>query len=215
MDNPVIIIGAGGMGKAVLEIFNSNNVTVYGFLDDNKELQGTEIDEISVLGSIDNEDLLKLIGTSCEAFIATDDNKYRDRLVEILFKARNVMSVNAIHFNAVISRSAVIGHGNFINAGSKIGPGAKLGNHCIINTNVVIEYDANLDDFVQVGAGSIINSSVIVGKGAFIGSGVTIISGVEVEPGARIGAGSVVVSKVSGKETVFGNPAKGIDSPEL
>jgi FlaA1/EpsC-like NDP-sugar epimerase len=55
MDKPVMIICATELGKAVLEIFKSNDVVVYGFLDDNEELQKTEIEDIPVLGSTDND----------------------------------------------------------------------------------------------------------------------------------------------------------------
>jgi len=62
-------------------------------------------------------------------------------------------------------------------------------------------------DYVQIGAGSIINSEVTIEEGAFIGSGATIVSGVTIGKNARIGAGSVVISSVGANETVFGNPA--------
>ena len=48
MINPVIIFGAGPLGKMALDIFKSNDVIVYGFLDDNKELHQTEIGEVPV-----------------------------------------------------------------------------------------------------------------------------------------------------------------------
>ena len=33
MDNPVMIFGSAGIGKAAYEIFRSNGVLIYGFLD--------------------------------------------------------------------------------------------------------------------------------------------------------------------------------------
>jgi FlaA1/EpsC-like NDP-sugar epimerase len=62
MDKPVLIICATALGKAVLEIFRSNDVVVYGFLDDDKKLQGTEIDDITILGSTDDDEYLNMIG---------------------------------------------------------------------------------------------------------------------------------------------------------
>ena len=61
MDNPVIIFGAGGLGRAALEIFQSNEIVVYGFLDDNKDLHNTEIDTVPVLGRTEDDGFLKLI----------------------------------------------------------------------------------------------------------------------------------------------------------
>jgi acetyltransferase-like isoleucine patch superfamily enzyme len=85
-----------------------------------------------------------------------------------------------------------------------------VGSHGIFHTGVIIDHKAVVEDYVQVGAGSIINSEVILEEGAFIGSGVTIVSGVRIGAGARVGAGSVVIASVGKNETVFGNPASKI-----
>jgi len=208
MDNPVIIFGAGGLGKAALEIFKNNNVVVYAFLDDDKSLHNTEINDISVLGSTDDDGFLKYIGKKCEAFVAVDENAFREDLVEMLNERRKIQPVNAVHPTAMISEEAHIGHGNFINSAVVIGTQAKVGNHCILHSGAIVDYEVTLADFVQVGAGSVINTRAKVEKNAFIGSGVTIVSGVKVGEGARIGAGSVVVSDVPAGETFFGNPAQ-------
>jgi sugar O-acyltransferase (sialic acid O-acetyltransferase NeuD family) len=207
MEKPVIILGAKGIAHPALEIFNSNRVIVYGFLDEDEKLHGTEINTVTILGRTEDEGFLKLIGQKCEAFVAVDDTKYRKFLVEMLLENRKVQPVNAVHQSAYISTDAAIGHGNFINAQVTIGAAAEIGSHCILHTGSIVDHTAKLGDFVQVGAGTIINSEVTIGEGAFIGSGVTIVSGVTVGKNARIGAGSVVISSVGNGETVFGNPA--------
>jgi acetyltransferase-like isoleucine patch superfamily enzyme len=72
--------------------------------------------------------------------------------------------------------------------------------------------EAKVGDFVQVGAGSIINPGVEVEEDVFIGSGVTIVGGITIGKGSRVGAGSVVVTPVKAGETVFGNPAQKVKS---
>jgi acetyltransferase-like isoleucine patch superfamily enzyme len=69
-----------------------------------------------------------------------------------------------------------------------------------------------LGDFVQVGAGTVINAGTRVEDEVFIGTGVTIVGGVTLGKGARIGAGSVVIGPVEPGETVFGNPAMKVKS---
>jgi acetyltransferase-like isoleucine patch superfamily enzyme len=83
-----------------------------------------------------------------------------------------------------------------------------VGNHNILQSKVLIDFDAEIGDYVQIGAGSTIGSGVSIEDNAFIGTGVTIISGVKIGKSARVGAGSVVVENVKARETVFGNPAK-------
>jgi sugar O-acyltransferase (sialic acid O-acetyltransferase NeuD family) len=208
MENPVLIFGANYLGRSAKEIFEGNNNVVYGFLDDNKSLHNTEVDDVQVLGSTDDDGFLKLIGKKCEAFVAADDNKLRKNIVKTIQEARHMQPVNAIHTNAIIAKTASIGHGNFIDVGVSIGAGATLSNHCILHAGVIIGAEVNVKDFAQIGAGSIINPGVVVEEEAFIGSGVTVVSGITIGKGARVGAGSVVIAPVKAGETVFGNPAQ-------
>ena len=210
MKNPVIIFGANYLGRAAKEIFESNEVVIYGFLDDDKKIHNTELDEVVILGSTDDDGFLKFIGKKCEAFVALDDNKLRKSTVEMLQEVRHVQPVNAIHHQAIISSKAAIGHGNFIDVKVNAAQGSTIGNHCIIHAQSVIGVEAKLGNFVQIGAGSIVNAGVVIEDEAFIGSGVVIVSGVTIGKGARVGAGSVVIAPVKAGETVFGNPAQKI-----
>jgi sugar O-acyltransferase (sialic acid O-acetyltransferase NeuD family) len=212
MENPVLILGANYLGRQAKEILESNGNVVYGFLDDNKKLHNTEIDNATVLGSTDDETFLKLIGKKCEAFVALDENKLRKNVITTLNEDFTVQPINVIPQSANIPSSTDMGHGNFIDHGVKFGPGSSVGNHCIIQTNAIIGTETKLGDFVQVGAGSIINAGTEIEDEVFIGSGVIIVSGITIGKGARVGAGSVVVGPVKAGETVFGNPAQKVNT---
>ena len=208
MNKPIIILGAGGIGKSAMEAFTSNSMIVYGFLDDDTTLQGKEIGEVEVMGKLDDQSYLSVIGSECEAFVAMEEIEVRRSLVQMLIEDRKVMPVNAIHETAILATSSDIGHGNFIGAGVIIGSYSELKSHLIINPGAIINHDVKLGNYTQVGAGSVINSGVQVDDEVFIGSGVTIVSGIKVGAGARIGAGSVVIKDVDEGQTVFGNPAE-------
>ncbi|WP_020532779.1 NeuD/PglB/VioB family sugar acetyltransferase [Flexithrix dorotheae] len=211
MENPVIIFGASGLGKAALDIFTSKDIVVYCFLDDNEELHNTEINDITVLGSMKDDGFLKYIGKKCEAFVAIDDITTRREIVGMLNVRRKVMPVNAIHNTAIISNHAFLGYGNLINAGAVVGAGAKLPNHCIIHSNATIDFEAELEDYVQVGAGSIIGSKVKIETGALIGAGAIISQGVKIGRNAQVAPGSVVMQNVDANDIVLGNPARSIE----
>lgn len=204
----MLILGAGSLGLTALDLFQRNNVVVYGLLDDDKELHGKEFSDVSVLGETDDDGYLKLIGQKCEAFVAIADSRVRKRLVKMLNERRKVQPVNAIHDTATVSTLATLGHGNLIAARVVVNPFAEIGQHCIIQTGVLIDPKARLGDFVHVGTGCIINSGAVLEEGAFIGTGATIVAGITIGKNARIGAGSVVVENVEAGTTVFGNPAK-------
>jgi sugar O-acyltransferase (sialic acid O-acetyltransferase NeuD family) len=210
MEHPVIIFGANYLGRTAKEIFESNDVVVYGFLDDNKKLHNTEIDDLVVLGSTDDDGFLKLIGKKCEAFVAVDDNKLRKNIVAMLHDIRHVQPVNATHRNALVSPRTEMGHGNFFDTGFTSGPATKIGNHCLFHAHCHLGAETAIGNFVQVGAGTMVSSSVTIEDEVFIGAGATLIAGITVGKGARIGAGSVVIGSVKAGETVFGNPAQKI-----
>ncbi len=212
MQNPVIIFNASTIGRLAKEIFESNGVVVYGFLDDDKNLHKKEIDEAQVLGSTDDQGFLKLIGKKCDAFVATDENKLRMALTQMLQEVRHVQPMNAVHQKANIAQRAAIGYGNFIDAEVTLASGATVGSHCLIQAKAYIGMGSTLGDYVQVGVGSIISAGVAIENEVFIGSGVTIVSGVTIGKGARIGVGSVVISPVKAGQTVFGNPAQAVKS---
>jgi sugar O-acyltransferase (sialic acid O-acetyltransferase NeuD family) len=208
LENPVVIFGAGALGHQAYDIFRDNNVVVYGFLDDKKELQGTEIGEVSVLGDTDDGGFLKVIGQKCEAFVAIGERAVRQQITEMLQSRRKTMPVNAIHKTAVISDHASIGHGNLVGARTVISAKSRVGHHTILQAGVIIEPMVVIGDFVNVGSGAVIGSGVEIASEVFIGQGVTLVSGIKVGKGARIGAGSVVVGDVPEGATFFGNPAQ-------
>lgn len=207
MINPVLIFGAGPIGKLALDVFSSNDIVVYGFLEDDKSLHGSEIGELPILGHTEDDGYLKLVGKKCDAFIAVENAKERLTLTEMVKERRHVPLVNAIHKESTVSIYAELGHGNLLAAGSRISAFAKIGDGCLIFPNVVLEANSKLHDHIVIGSGAIICEGVEIENGAFIGAGATLISGVKIGKNASIGAGSVVVADVPGKTRVFGNPA--------
>ncbi len=210
MENPVIILGATGLGVVALDIFQSNKVDVYGFLDDDKSLHQTEINNVLVLGETTDDGFLKLIGKKCEAFVAIEERSLRKNIVELLNNRRHVMPVNAIHAAATISPMAVLGHGNLIAAGAIINANAQLESHCIVQTGAIIEHHAKIGQYVNIGAGAIIGTGTIIEDDVFIGTGAIVVAGIKIGKGASVGTGAVVIENVAAKARVFGNPAQPI-----
>ena len=205
-----MIFGAGALGKVALDIFQSHNLLIYGFLDDRKDLHGTEIGEVPVHGRTMDDGFLKFIGQKADAFVAEDDLEGRKHLVEMLNTRRKVMPMNALHSKAFVSQYASLGHGILINAGANIGPFAKLENHCLVHAGAVVDAEAQLGEYVQVSAGAKIGMSAKLEPEVFVGTGAVIVPGITIGQGARIGAGAVVIQNVQEGQTLFGNPAQPI-----
>ena len=145
----IVIIGAGGHAKVVLDILLEinkveNNINILGFLDDKK--QGN-IYNISILGKI--SDLKKVIKNwkSINFIIAIGDNKLRE---EIYKKNQELKFMTLIHPSAVIGNYTSIGNGTIVKANTTIGIGTKIGKFCLINSNVSVEQDCIIEDFVHI-----------------------------------------------------------------
>jgi len=126
MTNPVVIFGAGNLGRIALDIFSSNEVLIYGFLDEDKKKHNTEISEVLVLGDPADDGFLKIIGNKTEAFVALENKTHKEKVVKMLLERRKTMPVNAIHGKAIVSEDAVLGHGILIAAGAVINQGSKI-----------------------------------------------------------------------------------------
>ena len=208
MINPVIIFGAGLSGKLALDVFASNEVVVYGFLDDDKSLHLKEIGEITILGHTEDDGFLKLIGKKCDAFVAVESRKERNFLTEMLKERRKIVPINAIHKDASISKYVELGHGNLLASGCRIASFACIGTGNLLHANSIVEVEAKLGDNIVIGSGSVVGTGAEIADGVFIGPGVTILSGVKIGKGASVGAGSVVLNDIPASAKVFGYPAK-------
>lgn len=201
MEN-LIIIGAGGYSKSVLDSIDYYNYTIKGFLDEfsmDKEHLGHP-----VLWHSLNE-----IKTPEKYFyfIAIGNNLRRkiwyDRLME-----RNLRLINVVDKTAVISPEAKIGFGCFFGKMSIVNSKALIGNNCIINTRALIEHGCTLNDHANISTNSVINGDVVIGEGSFIGSSSVTIGQKRVGEWSTVGAGAVVISDVGDNITVAGVPAR-------
>lgn len=203
-----MIFGAGPLGRSAKDIFEVNGNVVYGFLDEDKKLHNSTIDELTVFGATDDDGFLKLIGKKCEAFLAVDDVRLKKGLVRMLLEVRKVQPVNAIHSSAIFSPRFSLGHGNLIEANVVMGPQSSLGNYTIIQSGAHAGADCVIGDYAHIGPGAVIGSGVIIEDEVFFGAGAIVVAGLKIGKGARIGAGSVVINDIKAGTTVFGNPAK-------
>lgn len=217
----VIIYGAGGHGRVVLDILRENGDTqVIGFLDSNPALVKTIVDGISVLGTLEEVRPILTAHPKVRMVVAIGDNKAREQISEAL-AAMGVLFTNAIHPRAFVSRSAVIGHNVVVGPGAIICAHARIGNNVIINTGAIVEHEDLIEDNVHIAPGAKLAGRVRVRKNSFVGIGATIIQNVEVGEGSTIGAGAVVLTNVPPGTTFVGVPARdisryrGLEEPQV
>lgn len=211
MKSPVIIVGTGSLAQLALEILQRNDILVYGFIAEKNISKATEINDIPILGNIEEISYLQTIGKDSAIFVGIESTTLRQQYIKRLSNTENQSDfINLIHPFTHIAGTVHLGIGNLVDVGSCISPGARLGNHCLVHKQIVIESGAIIHNFVQIGSGSIIGEQTTIGDNVFIGAGATIIGGIQIGKGARIGAGSVVLESIPENEVVLGNPAKSV-----
>lgn len=206
----VVIIGAGGFGREVLEIFKDQNKmsetwNILGFIDENKELHGKIINGHTVLGGMDWLEKYKSSNLGC--VIAIGPCETRKQVVERLEEI-GINFYNAIHPSVIIKDFVELGKGIVIQAGSILAVNSKIGNHVHINFNCSIGHDAIIDNFCTINPIVAINGNDHIGEGVYVGTGATFIQEVSVGSWSTIGAGAVVINDIPEKVVAVGVPAR-------
>jgi sugar O-acyltransferase (sialic acid O-acetyltransferase NeuD family) len=195
----LIIIGAGGHAKVVVDIANALGCNILGFLDDNTAIN--EFANLKQLGKI--EDCTKYIDKA-KFVIAIGNNTVRKRIAE----EYNLKFATFIHPSAVVSPNATIGEGSVVMPLCVINSNTQIGEHCIINTAAIVEHDNTIGDFSHISPNATLCGTVNIGDMCHIGAAATVINNTNICSDCIIGAGAVVTKDINKSGTYVGVPAK-------
>jgi UDP-perosamine 4-acetyltransferase len=203
----VVIIGAGGHGKVVLDILRAaGRYEPIGFVDADTRLAGTTVGGLPVLGPTNV--LPRLIQQRVRhAIIAIGDNRTRHRYMTLL-EAEGFALASAIHPTAFVSPTATLGRNVAVGPHASVITEARIGDGTIVNTGAIVEHECEVREAVHVAPGAVLAGRVRVGAFAFVGIGAQVIQCMAVGEGATVGAGAVVIADVSPGATVVGVPAR-------
>ena len=190
----MVLYGASGHCKVVIDILESLGVSIDYIVDDNPQVS-------ELLGYA----VKRNVGEYDELIVTIGSPNARKKVIE---SAKVKSYGTAIHPSAIISPRATIGEGTVVIPGAIVNACAKVGRHCIINTGSTVGHDVVLGDFVHVAPHATVTGAVTVGEGTWIGAGAVVRQGIHIGKGCMIGAGAVVVKDVPDGVTVVGNPAK-------
>ena len=204
----VVIIGAGGFGREVLDLIryvNENKPTynVIGFLnDDPRALDGFDV-PVPIISAVDEFDDWGRVRAVC----AIGEPRDRQAVVERL-AGRSVRWATLCHPAARIGSGSIVGEGCIFCSLSGITVNGRVGDHVHMNSKSGAGHDARIGDFCTLSSCAIVNGDAVLEEGAFIGTNGVVLPKARVGAWARVGAGSVVLRNVPAGKTVFGVPAK-------
>jgi sugar O-acyltransferase (sialic acid O-acetyltransferase NeuD family) len=159
MKSNIIIVGAGGHAKNVVDAIQKQDVfNILGFYVDGIDIGTNHYKGIKVL------DTLKSTQKSAQKetffIVALGDNNLRTELFD--FYRQIYSPATIVHPNATISLDSEIAPGCVILSNSVVNANVKIGENCLINAGVIIDHDCSVGKNVHLKIGSLVQSNSII-----------------------------------------------------
>lgn len=205
----MLIIGAKGFAKEVLEVVNQlNQLDNVAFYDDiNDDVHEKLFSQFPVLRTIHE----------ASEYFKTIDNQFTIGVGNPVLRKKIFDKFTSLggKFASSISPKATIGcYGNYIEAGCNIMTGTVITSDIIIkkgtliNLNCTIGHDSMLGEFVELSPGVNISGNCTIGDYSVFGTNATMLPKLTIGKNVIIGAGSVVTKDLPDNCVAVGIPAK-------
>lgn len=209
--NTLVIVGAGGHARVLVDVLASRGLTPHGLIDPNVAV-GSIVAGITVLGDdswLDDHHAMNpqvVVGIGSTGSVRTRLGIY-DQLQHKGFQV-----VGAVHTSTIVGSDCTINHTAQILPGCVVNNAATVGANVVLYSGVVVEHDCTIDDHAYLSPRVTLCGAAKVGARSFLGAGATVLPGVTIGSDVIVGAGAVVNRDVPDGVTVMGVPAKVVDS---
>nr|WP_315174706.1 acetyltransferase [uncultured Flavobacterium sp.] len=205
----MLIVGAKGFAKEVLEVVHQNNQTdALVFYDDvNDDVPQNLYGQFKILKN----------SNEAEVYFKTIDSRFtigignpvlRKNLFKKFTNLGGIFSSTISSLASIGSFDVEIGEGSNVLANSIFSNSVKIGKGCIVYYNSIITHDCLIGDFVQISPSVTLLGRCSIGDFSQIGANATVLPDIKVGRNVIIGAGSVVTKDIPDNCVVLGIPAK-------
>lgn len=196
MTAAVVIIGAGGHARVILDALQLSSCKVLGFVDPAfvKGSQGPG--GFLILGG---DEVLKGFSTSEVQLVNGIGSIGPTTSRAAVFrrgKDAGFSFAQVVHPSAIVSASATLGEGVQVMAGCVVQAGAEIGPNSIVNTRASVDHDCRIGETVHIAPGVTLSGDVRIGDRAHIGTGAVVIQGISIGADSLVAAGAVVYRDV-------------------
>jgi sugar O-acyltransferase (sialic acid O-acetyltransferase NeuD family) len=205
---PIILLGAGGHAKVLIDVLHLQSVEILGIVDADPNKKGQALMGVPIIGN--DEEVTKYLPQEVRLVNGIGSvrvNSLRRQLFEH-FKSKGYQFEKVVHPSAIIGAEVTFFEGVQIMAGVIIQTGCQIGMNVIINTGSSVDHDCQIGNHSHISPGAVLSGGVVVEENAHVGTGAVIIQGVRIGVNSLVAAGSVVIRNVLNDVTVAGVPAR-------
>ena len=202
----LIIIGAGGHGRVVVDAALAADMDVFAFVDSDptvKEIKGIPIYDSLEMAIADND------YETPHFIVAIGDNEVRAKEYSHAMAA-GLKPASVIHPSSVVSDTAYIAPGSFIAAQAVVNTDASVGENAIVNTAAIIEHDCVIGAHAFISPAAVLCGRSRIGAHSFVSANATLIPNAKVGEHVLIAAGAVVTKSFPDNQRLIGIPARNI-----
>lgn len=209
----IVIFGAGGLGREVLQILREQQrvgmqVDCLGFLVDPQFSGPAEIHGVPV-----HHNIAPLAADQSVRFVVAIGNPLiRSSIVRKIRSSIGSRFATIVHPSCILGDTVTVGSGSILLPAASITTDVRIGQHVLINPQVSIAHDCVVEDYVSLGPKVSLAGGVHLEKGCELGTAATVIPRQRVGRWAVVGAGAVVIDPVMPNVTVVGVPARVVQS---
>jgi sugar O-acyltransferase (sialic acid O-acetyltransferase NeuD family) len=196
--NSVVILGAGGHTRTLINILELVSIPIKGVYDEVIRSKGEQILGYSVLP-------LSELPENTTVIISKGD--VEGKLKYSSLYSDRILQENLIHPKANIE-STLLGMANQISSNCYITPTATLGSHNVIYSGTMVEHESIIGNHNIITVNVSICGRSKIGNNCFIGAGAVVLPNISICDHVIIGAGAVVTKDIVSPGTYIGIPAK-------
>jgi sugar O-acyltransferase (sialic acid O-acetyltransferase NeuD family) len=205
-----LLIAASGLAREVLAtVRSSGQYDIAGFLDDDDEMSGIDVEGAPVLGPIDDA----VNYGHAFVLVCLDSGRARKTVVDRL----TALGIAPTRYATVIDPSVRmpegcrIGRGSILLQNVTLTASVTLGSHVVAMPGVTFTHDDVVADFATLAAGTSLGGGVRIGRAAYLGMNSSVRERTSIGSYATVGMGAAVLSNVPEGETWVGVPAHTVD----
>lgn len=197
----LIIIGAGGFSKSIIDAIDKGNYKLEGFIDSFKIGSHQNFPILSnSLEELDNKE-------EYSYFIGVGEPKVRKYFFNKI-KKYNLNLINVIDKTAIISSNVKLGEGVFVGKLVVINSDTVIEDNVVLNTRALVEHGNKIGKHSNISTNTVLNGDVKVGEETFVGSCTVVNGQIKIGNNSIIGSGSVVIRDVDDNVVVAGSPTR-------